>query len=294
MKRAPRMPKAGPGAPELRRLHPIDALGIAPAREGEVRVERLERRLQPRVPFPHKHDFYHFLYLEAGSGWHEIDFTRYPARRGQLFFVKPGQVHAWQLGRGTRGFVLEFTASSLEASQRNRRLLRGLEAAPGVVEGSEVLPLLRLMHEEFTEAKPGFRAALESLLAALIVRVSRAGGGEGEGKAPAALVEKFRGLVERNFRREHKVEAYAAELGTTTKALTTQVARALGRPAGALIQERCLVEAKRLLAHSDLSVSEVGYELGFDDPNYFARFFRSRTGLTPGRFRRLAARSVPH
>jgi len=60
------------------RLHPIEAFGNLPASRGEIRVEHLESRLAPKVPFPHRHDFFHFVLVEAGSGWHEIDFTREP------------------------------------------------------------------------------------------------------------------------------------------------------------------------------------------------------------------------
>jgi AraC-like DNA-binding protein len=55
--------------------------------------------------------------------------------------------------------------------------------------------------------------------------------------------------------------------------------------AGAIVRQRRLLDAKRLLSHSDLSVSEIGYRLGFQDPSYFSRFFRKSTGSAPAEFR---------
>jgi len=54
------------------------------------------------------------------------------------------------------------------------------------------------------------------------------------------------------------------------------------------------VEAKRLLAYSNLTIAEIGYRIGYEDPNYFARFFRQKSGLSPGRYRKLAAHTIPH
>jgi AraC-like DNA-binding protein len=274
----------------------MHSLGNVPVSEGEIRVERIENRLKPKVPFPHKHDFYHFVYLEAGSGWHEIDFVRFAVQAPQLYLMKPGEVHSWSLGARTRGFVLEFTKSSFGRSEQSAHLLGGLDRMPSMVSGgglAGMATILRLMQEEFLSRRPGYRAALEHLLLALLVRIERVSAAhEPKAAKPSSLTERFRGLVEENFHREHSVEFYADSLGTTVKSLTTQVSRALGKSAGAVVQERCVLEAKRLLAYTERPVAEIGYSLGYEDPNYFARFFKQRAGVTPGKFRRRAAQVV--
>lgn len=267
----------------IHKLHPIDSLGNAPARSGDIRAERIEFRLNPKVPFPHRHDFYHFLYLESGAGWHEIDFVRYPVKRDQLFLMRPGEVHSWEL-KQARGIVVEFT--------EKLGMQDVLESMPTLLPGKELAPFFRLLLEEFSGSKPGYRIALEHLLVALLVRIGRAGGAPG--KREPGLVEKFRALVDLHFRKHHSVEFYAVALGTSTKRLTTGVSKSLGKSAGACIQERCLLEAKRLLAYSDLNIAEIAYGIGYDDPNYFARFFKQREGLTPGKFRERAVRRVAH
>jgi AraC family transcriptional activator of pobA len=274
----------------VQKLHPMDAFGNIHATNGEIRVERLEKRLAPKVPFPHRHDFYHFVYLEKGSGWHEVDFVRHEAAAGQLYSVLPGQVHAWDFGVSTKGFVLEFTKESL---RDGASLLHAIGQLPALFpEHLSSLPYFAMMFQEFTEAKPGYRASLEHLLCAFLIQLNRHSSTVARPVAKG-LVEKFRSLVDAHFREQHAVEFYAEKLGVKAKALTTKLSAALGKSAGAVIQERCLIEAKRLLAYSDLPVSEVGYEVGFEDPNYFARFFRQRAGMAPGKFRQLAQHSVP-
>lgn len=275
----------------LRKLHPLEAFGNIPVGSGDVRVERLEARLLPRVPFPHKHDFFHILHIERGSGWHEIDFQRFAVKPGAFFLVKPGEVHGWALGTGTRGTVLEFTQASLPADGAWLETLSGLPSH--AVFGNNEAALLGIMRLEFEEKRQGYRLSLQHLLAAFLLAAARRGGVKVAGKAGRSLAERFQALVEKHFRGEHGVEFYARTLGIAPKALTRQASATLGRSAGTVIQERVLLEAKRLLAHGGLSVAEIAYELGYEDPNYFTRFFRKKAGLSPGKYRQLAGRTIP-
>lgn len=105
--------------------------------------------------------------------------------------------------------------------------------------------------------------------------------------APEAttLASAFRGLVDRHFRDNWSVEHYAGELATTHHLLMKAVREAFSRTPKAMIEERRLIEAKRLLLFTVRSAEDISYELGFRDPAYFSRFFRARTGLPPGLWR---------
>lgn len=276
--------------PKLGILHPIEALGVLPVERGAVRVEKLEERLAPRVPFPHKHDFYQILLITAGSGWHEIDFHRLSASARKIFVMKPGQVHAWQLHRNTRGFVIEFSAESVAQNELLREWLRQSADAltPKPAEWKKLLALAQAMLEEFQAAAGRFERVIQNYLEIFLLHLHRLGHAAPNQKA-SSEVERFRELVEAHFRREHSVEFYASRLGTSAQALTMRMSRALGKPPRKLIQERLLLEAKRMLAQSGDPISQIGYDLGFEDPNYFARFFRTNAKASPGNFR-LAAR----
>lgn len=278
----------------LKKRHPLESLGNVKVQSGEIRVERIEHRLKPRVPFPHRHDFYHLLFIEKGHGWHEIDFVKYILKPQQLFIMRPGEVHAWKLGSSTRGFVLEFTQSSVTRSLINKNLISNLNQLPSMILASKQTDWqqhLKLMYQEFHHQQEGYKLSLENLLLSFLVKLARIK--KQKATKTSALIEKFQDLIEHHFHTEHAVEFYAKTLDINAKSLTQQISKILGKSAGAVIQERILVEAKRLLAYEEHSVAAIGYELGFEDPNYFARFFRQRAGMAPGQYRRLALRSIP-
>ena len=252
-----------------------------------IRVEKLEERINPKVPFPHKHDFYQLLFITSGTGYHQIDFTRHKISRQQIFIMKPGQIHSWKLGGNIKGFVVEFNRESIPSE-----LLHELQYSKDDLLIKKVHSFNRLinttttMHDEFIEQKPNFDLALRGYLIGLVVQLIRESASEELKKKSISNIEKFRKHLEENYRNEHRVEFYARLLGVTPKSLTMQVTRALGKSPRDLIQERILLEAKRLLAFSHTPIAEIGHNLGFEDPNYFSRFFKLQQGETPLEFRK--------
>jgi AraC-like DNA-binding protein len=99
---------------------------------------------------------------------------------------------------------------------------------------------------------------------------------------------RFCRLVEQQHRRLHRPRGYARLLSVSPSHLNAMVRRQLGRPPIELIQDRLALEARRLLVHTDETAARIGYALGFEDPSYFARFFKRRTGKTPSGFRAAA------
>jgi AraC-like DNA-binding protein len=111
--------------------------------------------------------------------------------------------------------------------------------------------------------------------------------------ARARLVREFHLAVEAHFREERTLEIYARELGVSANHLNDVIRWETKRSAGGIIRQRRLLDAKRLLSHSELSVSEIGYRLGFH-PSYFGRFFRKGTGSSPAAFREEIRGEMPY
>lgn len=267
------------------RLHPLESLGNVKIARGSIRVERLEDRIEPRVPFPHKHDFYQLMFVTAGRGFHEIDFVKHSVKRGEFFNMKPEQVHAWKL-RGAKGFVIEFTHETLPELLKLR--LPDALTINAEKDIRAIVSLCDLMLAEFENARPHAQSSLALLLRVLLIHFENAATEVKTDVTADSFTMRFQTLVEASYRKERRVEFYAAELGVTPKALTMRTSRTLGRSARNYILERVLLEAKRLLSQSDESVANIGYELGFDDPNYFTRFFNDQAELTPSEFRQRA------
>jgi AraC-like DNA-binding protein len=142
------------------------------------------------------------------------------------------------------------------------------------------------MYEEYQNERPDFETALRYYLMPMLIELHRLCSGKIVNPRDIdLLLNHFLSLVEDNFISNREVLFYSKKLKITPKALTMRVTRALGKSARAVILERCLLEAKRLLGYSNFNISEVGHEVGFEDPNYFVRFFKKATGMNPREFR---------
>jgi AraC family transcriptional activator of pobA len=271
---------------------PIESLGNIKVSLSQIRVETIADRLVPRVPFPHKHDFFHIVVVMTGSGWHEIDFKRHQVYDGSVFIVKPGQVHAWNLSPDIQGYIIEFYRESLDANVPISTDLTNqiLVSKDAIVMKEDELSQLTCnsdeMYSEILQEKDLYDISLQAYLTGVLVDLVRVLGNDHPNKfISQGLAENFQQLVNIFFHEQHGVSFYAKKLGVTNKALTAILKRKRRKTPRQIIQERFLLEAKRLLSYSHLSIAEIGYKIGFEDSNYFSRFFRMQVGMTPAEFR---------
>jgi len=108
------------------------------------------------------------------------------------------------------------------------------------------------------------------------------------------LLEKLDELIDLHFREQKDPGFYCSELAYTVRGLNEVTKLFRGRTVFRLIQERLLVEAKLLLSRSRMSAKLISYELGFEDPSYFGRFFRRMTGISPRQYRQSSAGRLAH
>jgi AraC family transcriptional activator of pobA len=144
------------------------------------------------------------------------------------------------------------------------------------------------MQREYLNKLTEFEEALGALLRILFIRAERIYEQSQSNIEPgrsSALMREFRLALEENFRTTQSVGAYAKLLKVSSDRLGKSVQERSGRSAGEIIRQRLLLEAERLLAHTEMAVSEIAYALNFQDPAYFSRFFRRLAGQSPGEFR---------
>jgi AraC family transcriptional activator of pobA len=146
--------------------------------------------------------------------------------------------------------------------------------------GSMRREIARLRHD----VADAVRAQLYEILV-LLNRCYTTQHGRVASAAAGDVVERYVNLVQRRFARRHRVADYAASLRITPGHLNALCRQRLRASASTLIRERIALEARRLLLYSDLTATQIAERLGFDDPAYFARFFRREVGTTPSAFR---------
>ncbi|GAB3837608.1 helix-turn-helix domain-containing protein [Hymenobacter jeollabukensis] len=248
----------------------------------------------PHVREPHAHDFYLLIYVTEGAGLHTIDQVTYELRPGSLFFLAPGQVHHWQLPPEVQGYVVFFSAEFYLFRYPGPRLYEYPFFAgvhPPVLylppTETELLGLLQRLHAETRAEPPQQAEVVRAYLLLLLELAARHVAAPATGAAALAQqqIRQFGALLNQHYRQQRTVQQYADMLHLTANHLNAVCRRVLNKTASALIHERVVVEAQRLLAHSALSVAQVADELGFDDPSYFGRYFRKYAGLPPEAYR---------
>ena len=100
-----------------------------------------------------------------------------------------------------------------------------------------------------------------------------------------SMVQRFKNLVETRFQQWHQVKEYASALNVSPNYLNEVIKSNIGNPAKDFIQHRILLEAKRTAVFTDKSSKEIAFELGFDDPSHFSKFFKSGSGQSLQEFK---------
>lgn len=279
-------------------------MGIDTARE-DIPFEYLSFSIAPRIAqatYPHRHNFYEVLYVTGGVGTHFIDLNAYPIENNTFYFISPGQVHYWETTIPIEGNILVFTDDFLLLAPGDYMVLHELsffhkvEGSPTLqlneTEHLQVTALFRSIEEEFKAYDFQASSVLRAYLHILLVQIQRicaskeAEVGNRQDKIAQKLTRQFKQLIVNQVVTKQSVQAYADQLGVTVNHLNKTVKATTGFTSGQLIRQEIVFEAKRLFQHTDLTATEIGYRLGFDDPSYFARFFKREAGVTPRQFRR--------
>lgn len=264
-----------------------------------IHVEHLDDRSRPSewTIRPHAHaDLVQMFFIARGGGAMQIEDRSLRFAAPALLTVPATTVHGFAWTSESAGSVLTVASRYLgELVDRDTAL------AP-LFGRAHVLPLNEMAAEaagagmaalmrELGWAAPGHRAAVEGALLGLLVLALRLIGPDDVASVPApgqraALVARYRARVDARFRLRESVGVHAAALGVSESRLRAACAQVAVTSPAALLDARTLLEARRALLYSNLSVAAIGYSLGFADPAYFTRFFTRLAGVSPRSFRR--------
>jgi len=259
------------------------------------------RRRVPRAHLErhHRYDFHMFVHVRRGKCRAVVDFSHIECGAGSLLTIRPGQVHRFGPGSRWDADLLLFRPELLQASQGDERLQMPelIDALPGHLQldrsTSRFLAdaLARLEQECALDARqPLLNWLLQSELATLVMRlhilhaVQQPSAGTSS-DAPERF-RLFKRLLDAKVHQWHHVSRYAHAMGCSEKTLTRICSAMVGVGAKTFIASRLALEAKRLLVHTEMPISAIAHQLGFDEATNFTKFFRSIEGCTPGDFRR--------
>lgn len=271
--------------------------------DGFLHVEQLDDRSRPSewTIQPHDHaDLAQIFVIGGGGGVMRADARALAFRAPAVLIVPAGVVHGFEWTTESAGAVVTLAQSYVGTIVARHAELGAVFASAAALPLDPPAVAAMLAHAEALQRELGWsaighHAAVEAGLVGLLVAVLRqldpaiASPAVAPGQQ-AGLVARFRERVGARFRLREPVSSHAAALGTSETRLRAACARIAGRSPAAMIDDRAMLEARRALLYTNLSIAEVGFAIGFGDPAYFSRFFTRHAGMSPARYRQRAGR----
>ncbi|MFM7021859.1 MAG: AraC family transcriptional regulator [Flavobacteriales bacterium] len=262
-------------------------------------VAELYRNSRELMTSTHRTDFYHIIWFKEGKGTHLVDFKPHAIKSNSLLFINKNKVQRFDLAGQYKARVLLFTDSFFCKSDHDARFLKETILFNDLFDDAQVqldkddntfADLLNMMEDEWNKAADNFQHdLLKNMLHNFLLLAERKKRKQGftEIKKGADLDYTliFKDLLEIHFRKRKQVSYFAREISITEKRLNSATSKTLGITPKEMIDERIVLEAKRLLSHTGNSIKEIGFELGFEEPTNFIKYFRKHCNCTPVEFR---------
>ncbi len=246
---------------------------------------------------PHRHNYYEIFIFFGEGGTHTIDFENFEIRNNSVHFVSPGQVHRVERELGTFGYVILFSREFISLQKSNHALLYDLPYLHNAnfpiinldeADNQVLKSTIDQMEAELSGSAKHNEEMIRSYLKIFLMHCDRFHKKlypDDKNMYKSSTFRDFRIELEENFISKHKVQDYCDLLSMSEKKLNELCKNITGMKVSDLISQRILLEAKRLLLHSDQSTKEIAYYLNYTDPAHFSKFFKLKTGQSPTDFR---------
>jgi AraC-like DNA-binding protein len=251
---------------------------------------------------PHVHSFYQIIWFTKGQGNHFVDFRKHEAKPNTIFFINKDQVHCFDFSRDYEGILLHFNESFLVQHEHDTdiflkyNIFNNQRHKPFCTIPTQDVDLLGAIvlqiKQELAKQNPfGHQELVRHFLKAFLIQIERIKRDDSDAQLTTRNEKhiqflRFTELVEQKYKEGLSVSEYANLLNISTKTLADLTNKIVFKTPSSLIQERVILEAQRLLSHSSLNVNQISYQLGFDDPSYFVKYFKKHTNNSPITFRK--------
>lgn len=248
---------------------------------------------------PHAHRSLHqVLVISSGGGEMQAEALRHSFQAPALLTVPAGVIHGFAFSPETEGYVVTFAETLFRDLARQEPAFRPLftsascaSLAADPAEEQELADALPRLRRELAWRAPASTAAVIARLSTVLVSAVRALHQPAtlltaSANARAALVARFREKIEAHLRMGLTIAQYAKALNVTQARLRAACLEVTGKPPVRVLEERILLEARRTLTYTNMTVAETAFYLGFTDPAYFSRFFSKLAGESAAAFRK--------
>jgi len=248
------------------------------------------------VLVPHRMDYYLFVFIRHGGGRQWIDMTPYNLNDNTIYFMIPNQIIVNEEMANLRStgiaFSKEFLSFQENASLNLLPLIKNAENGhelmlkeKDVTFVEDIIAKINVEYQNPGEWQQRMLGAYLTVLFTYLSRLYTAQLNKNDIATDKILLRNFLMKVNECFGELHEVSDYASMLNISPGHLSESVKNQSGKPAIKHIHDRLVMESRRLLLHTNKSLKEIAYDLGFSDSPYFNRFFKRETGLTPVQYR---------
>ena len=258
------------------------------------RLEDLEVEAVKALP-PYRKGFYHVSFkISPSNSSIFINSDRFDNKRDCLVFSSPYHIYSWQRDSNTKGFVFYFKDEFLTCDILSEfpffKVTESNLFEPEQAESEKLLGYFQMIWAEFTGTNSYKNHIIQSLVLALLYYCKslceRYRAKEKDQPRSLIILNQYQQLINKFYLQKKTVAEYASLLGITANHLNDVIKQAIGKTARSFIVERILLEAKSLLTHTQLDIADIAYNLQFDEPTNFSKFFKKYVGMTPLQFRK--------
>lgn len=265
-----------------------------------IDIKDLYDNAYDKVTNPHRANFYHIIWFQSGITAHWIDFRPIEIKDNTLLFIERDVVHAFSkqtsdiIGKAILFTDHFFGKSETDAHFLETSILFNDLLTICLVDAQRHTPvfenLIQLMLDEFKNDADYFQVdILRNYLHNFMLQAERVRKKQNFIEITKSIelnyVVEFKQLVNKKFKNEKRVSLFAEKLNISEKRLNKALSKILNKTAKEIIDERIVLEAKRLLTNTSLTIKEVAYELGYDEPTNFIKFFKKHEAITPTEFK---------
>jgi AraC-like DNA-binding protein len=260
------------------------------------KIAQFKDQISHNPEFPHQLKFYNLIFFTEGTGRHFIDFKWFSVQQNSLVYLTKEQVNAFEFSKGLKGFCVIFTEEYFVNCFSNLsedfvfRLFNPQLFSPilQIPKGADFENYFQLLSKEFNHPNSfNHKSIIDSLFIILISKAENIKQHQTfhvKDSSKITVFQKFTALIEQYLTKTRSADFYAQELAITYKHLNSICKELVNKTAKKVIDDFIILQAKRSLINSTIKSNELAYQLGFEDPTNFTKYFKKNTGFTPNSF----------
>jgi AraC-like DNA-binding protein len=257
-------------------------------------IEDVISKVGDKIFKPHITDFYQIIIISSGEGFHEVDFNALAVKANTVIPIVSGQVHAFKKNQSLQGYVIVFTPNFLIHDKANLKYIYNSIVFHTIIKpqqllcNDELILLPQLLYKTYLKKNVyEYEEQLRSYLKLILLQLEHTKRNLVQTYSDTSIIlsQRFIHELEKRINYQTKISGICNKLNTNSKKISAAIKTTTNRTPKQLLDERIILEIKRMLSYTDLSIKEIAHNIGFEEAANLTNYFKKHTQLTPSQFR---------